>query len=151
MLQDGRRRVQSNPDLWRHIIFFLLLTETKSHCNGFYSHSATAPKIHPSVEQNLSAPFLASHVAGGCYTLNLRLAFFCGQSSCSVQSNHPHLDNGSDSCRRGKGGFSPTHERVFIGNSVPSEGVCATYGLFAVVICILITVCSILSFKCGGD
>lgn len=56
-------------------------TATKSHCNGFYSHNANAPKIFPSVEQK-NAPatlFLAFHVATGCYTLNLWLAFFCGQ------------------------------------------------------------------------
>lgn len=65
-VSNGWRRVQSDPDLWRHIIFFLL-TETNSHCNGFYSHNDTPPKIYPSVEQNSSAPlFLAFHVAAAC-------------------------------------------------------------------------------------
>lgn len=84
-----------------------------SRCNGFYSHNATRPKIHPAVEQSLSAPISAFHVASNCYTLNMQLAFFSGQSSCSVQSNHYHMDTRFNSCKRREGGFSPTHERVF--------------------------------------
>lgn len=137
MFQDGRRR----------IIGFL--TETKSHCNGFYSHNANAPKIHPSVEQNLSAPFLAFHVGSGCYTLNLWLAFFCGQSSCSVQRNHPPLDNEFNSCRRREEDFHPHMKELSLEILFHLREFGQHMCISAVVICIVITGSAILSFKCG--
>lgn len=85
-------RFSEPTDLGRHIIS---VKETKSLCNGFYRHNA--PKISLYGTKS-SAPVLAFHVATGCYTLNLWLTFFCGQSLCCVQSNQSHVDDSFNSC-----------------------------------------------------
>lgn len=134
--------VKSNPDPWRRIIFwFFFLTETKSHCNGFCSHRTKNTPLRGT--KSFSSLFLAFHVASGCYTLNLRWAFFCGQSSCCVQSNHPHLDNGFDSCRRREEHFHP-HMKGF------SLGILFHPREFVPHMCFSAAVICILSLKCGG-
>lgn len=131
----------TNSDPWKRVIFFSLLAKTKSHCNGFCSHDASRPKIQPICGTNsFCCLFFCFHVAGGCYTLNLRLAFFSGRSSCSGRSIHPHMDNRFNSCGRTKRGVSPTHEDDF--SAYVWESLCHIWAFSAAATCIVFAACA---------